>query len=66
MANASFSFVPAPSALATSTWAENLQVTLVGVAAGLPDAVGSGRVRHVDDVDALMEALEELRSEAAA
>ena len=47
--------------LATSTWAENLQVTLVGVAAGLPDAVGSGRVRHVDDVDAL---IRDLRGQA--
>ncbi len=47
--------------LATSTWAENLQVTLVGVAAGLPDAIGSGRVRHVDDVDAL---IRDLRGQA--
>lgn len=47
--------------LATSTWAENLQVTLVGVAAGLPDAVGSGRVRHVADVDAL---IRDLRGQA--
>ncbi len=47
--------------LATSTWAENLQVTLVGVAPGLPDAVGSGRVRHVDDVAAL---IRDLRGQA--
>lgn len=40
--------------LATSTWAENLQVTLVGVAAGLPEAIGSGRVRHVDTIDTLL------------
>jgi nucleoid-associated protein YgaU/DNA-binding SARP family transcriptional activator len=40
--------------LATSTWAENLQVTLVGVAPGLPEAIGSGRVRHVDDIDTLI------------
>ncbi|MGC5173033.1 LysM peptidoglycan-binding domain-containing protein [Microbacterium sp. DT81.1] len=47
--------------LATSTWAENLQVTLVGVAPGLPDAIGSGRVRHVDDVAVL---IHDLRSQA--
>lgn len=47
--------------LATSTWAENLQVTLVGVAPGLPDAIGSGRVRHVDDVAAL---IHDLRGQA--
>ncbi len=47
--------------LTTSTWAENLQVTLVGVAPGLPDAIGSGRVRHVDDVAAL---IRDLRGQA--
>lgn len=47
--------------LATSTWAENLQVTLVDVAAGLPEAIGSGRVRHVDSVDTL---LRNLRAQA--
>ena len=47
--------------LATSTWAENLQVTLVDVAAGLPEAIGSGRVRHVDNVDTL---LHNLRAQA--
>ena len=47
--------------LATSTWAENLQVTLVGVAAGLPEAIGSGRVRHVDTIDTL---LHNLRAQA--
>lgn len=47
--------------LATSTWAENLQVTLVGVAPGLPDAVDSGRVRHVDDVATL---IRDLRGQA--
>ncbi|WP_417541381.1 LysM peptidoglycan-binding domain-containing protein [Microbacterium maritypicum] len=40
--------------LATSNWAENLQVTLVGIAPGLPDSIGSGRVRHVDDISTLM------------
>lgn len=47
--------------LATSTWAENLQVTLVDVAAGLPEAIGSGRVRHVDSLDTL---LRNLRAQA--
>jgi len=40
--------------LATSTWAENLQVTLVGIAPGLPDAIGSGRIRHVEDIPTLL------------
>ncbi|KDA06946.1 hypothetical protein DC31_00175 [Microbacterium sp. CH12i] len=47
--------------LATSAWAENLQVTLVGVASGLPEAIGSGRVRHVDTIDTL---LHNLRAQA--
>jgi LysM repeat protein len=40
--------------LATSSWSENLQVTLVGIAPGLPDAIGSDRIRHVDDLPTLM------------
>ena len=48
--------------LATSQWGEDLRVTLVGVAPGLPVALDTGRVRHVDDVDRL---LEELRAQAA-
>lgn len=43
--------------LATSTWGESLQVTLVGVADGLAAATGTGRVRHVDDLDELLRML---------
>lgn len=43
--------------LATSTWGESLQVTLVGVAPGLASAVGTGRVRQVDDLDELLRML---------
>lgn len=49
--------------LATSQWAEDLQITLVGVAPGLPRALDTGRVRHVDDVYTL---LRNLRGQAAA
>jgi LysM repeat protein/DNA-binding SARP family transcriptional activator len=49
--------------LATSRWAEDLQITLVGVAEGLPRALDTGRVRHVDDVDTL---LRNLRGQATA
>lgn len=40
--------------LATSQWAEDLQITLVGVAEGLPTALDTGRIRHVDDVETLV------------
>lgn len=40
--------------LATSSWADDLQITLVGVAEGLPDALESGRIRHVDDIATLL------------
>ncbi|MEO4039945.1 hypothetical protein V3N95_11835 (plasmid) [Micrococcaceae bacterium Sec6.3] len=43
--------------LATSAWGEFLQVTLVGVAPGLASAVGTGRVRQVDDLDELLRML---------
>lgn len=43
--------------LATSAWGESLQVTLVGVAPGLASAVGTGRVRQVDDLDELLRML---------
>jgi nucleoid-associated protein YgaU len=49
--------------LAVSRWADDLQITLVGIAPGLPDALDTGRVRHVDDVEAL---LRNLRGQAAA
>ena len=49
--------------LATSRWSEDLQVTLVGVAPGLPRALETGRVRHVDDIDTL---LRNLRGQAEA
>lgn len=44
--------------LATSAWGEHLQVTLVGVADGLASAIGTGRVRQVDDMDELLTLLE--------
>ena len=40
--------------LATSRWAEDLQITLVDVAEGLPRALDTGRVRHVDDIQTLL------------
>lgn len=49
--------------LATSRWAEDLQITLVDVAEGLPRALDTGRVRHVDDIQTL---LRNLRGQAAA
>lgn len=49
--------------LATSRWAEDVQLTLVGIAEGLPDALETGRVRHVEDIDAL---LRNLRGQATA
>src|SRR5690606_21224780 len=48
--------------LATSQWADDLSVTLVGIAPGLPAALDTGRIRHSDDVDELMGAL---RAQAA-
>lgn len=49
--------------LAANTWSEDVQVTLVGVGDRLPLALGSGRVRHIDDTDTL---LRNLRGQAAA
>ncbi len=48
--------------LTTSRWADDLQITLVGIAEGLPDALDTGRIRHVNDIDAL---LRDLRAQAA-
>lgn len=48
--------------LATSQWADDLSVTLVGIAPGLPAALDTGRIRHIDDVDELMRVL---RAQAA-
>lgn len=44
--------------LATSEWSDDLQITLVGTAEGLPHALDTGRVRHVDDIDVLIKNLE--------
>lgn len=44
--------------LATSPWADDLQITLVGCLEQLPEALGTGRVTHVDDVAKLLPALE--------
>lgn len=40
--------------LGMSPWSEELQVSLVGVAAGLPEAIGGGRIRHFEDIDELL------------
>jgi len=44
--------------LATSHWADDLQVTVVGCLAQLPDAIGTGRVRHVETLAQVLPALE--------
>ena len=44
--------------LATSPWADDLQVTLVGTLPGLADAVDTGRIRHVTGLDAVMRELQ--------
>ena len=49
--------------LATTRWGENLRVTLVGFAPGLPAALGTNRIRHVDDIDVLLTELENLATE---
>lgn len=48
--------------LVTSSWCDDLQVTLVGIDPGLPRALDTGRLRHVDDVESL---LRNLRGQAA-
>ncbi|POH72520.1 bacterial transcriptional activator domain-containing protein [Arthrobacter glacialis] len=40
--------------MASSPWGEDLQITLVGIAEGLPAALRTGRVRHLDDMDTLL------------
>ena len=44
--------------LATSPWADDLQVTLAGCLPDLPSAVGTGRLRHVDNLQLLIDELE--------
>jgi nucleoid-associated protein YgaU len=44
--------------LATSVWADDLQVTLVGCLPELPDGLGTGRLRHVTGLDELLRVLE--------
>lgn len=45
--------------LATSSWADNVHITLVGdLAPELPAALGTARLSHVDDVEHLLRALE--------
>lgn len=44
--------------LATSRWAEDLTVTVVGCLPQLPDAIGTGRVRYVDTLAQVLPALE--------
>lgn len=43
--------------LATSQWAEDLRITLVGIAPELPEALDTGRFRHVDNIDTLLHTL---------
>lgn len=56
--------------LATSTWADDLQVTLVGVCPDLPAALGVDRLTHIGDLDRLLTDLDvwarSLRSALAA
>ena len=40
--------------LATSPWADDLQVTVVGCLPSLPAALGAGRVRHLPTLDLLL------------
>jgi len=44
--------------LATSHWADDLQVTVVGCLPQLPDAIDTGRVRHVETLAQVLPALE--------
>lgn len=44
--------------LGTSRWADDLSVAVVGACAELEQLLGEGRLRHVDDVDELIEILE--------
>lgn len=44
--------------LATSTWADDLQVTLVGCLQALPAALGTGRVRYAATLEELLPGLE--------
>lgn len=44
--------------LATSRWADDLQVTVVGCLPQLPALIGTGRVRHADTLTELLPALE--------
>lgn len=44
--------------LATSRWADDLQVTVVGCLPQLPDALGTGRVRHVQTLAEVLPALQ--------
>ena len=44
--------------LATSRWADDLQVTVVGCLPQLPDVLGTGRVRHVETLAEVLPALE--------
>ena len=48
--------------LATSRWAEDLTVTVVGCLPQLPAAIGTGRVRHVETLTQLLPALEKRAS----
>jgi DNA-binding SARP family transcriptional activator len=49
--------------LATSVWADDLRVTVVGAFPGLEDSLGSGRIRYVPSVASV---LEDLRRRATA
>lgn len=44
--------------LSVSPWADDLQVTMVGCDRDLPDVMDTGRIRHLDTLDELIEDLE--------
>lgn len=52
--------------LGMSPWSEQLQVSLVGLAAGLPQVAGGGRIRHFDTVEMLLTRLRGQAEEARA
>lgn len=43
--------------LATSEWGQEMQITLVGASSELTRAISTGRLRHVDDIEQLMQRL---------
>lgn len=50
--------------LATSSWADDLRVTIVGACPELPAALGVDRARHVEHIDELIDDLERCAEDA--